>query len=353
MTSPAPDWFYIVIYVMFWAVRIQGCLRRGRQPRLRGREWFFGVHVQPGFYDGDGRRLLRAYWMRMLIPFAVDIPWAISIVAAGRYQQFAYLVLIVSALIHVNHQISVRIAERHALPFAEAESTRPAVRVALSLTPRRLRDYSSPAFEWMLAIASMAMAAWLARYYIVEPHARFRVVFGPLLLAFYVQAGLLILKRVLIGWRSAVPYETADAHLEMVEQRRRYYAAVCDWIRATVIGSALFWPFYLATPKPLDRQLSAAWLVLWLVISIVATVWAEIKRKQIVNLAIRARPAALPNLQQDSRPRWPFCYEPAAPTLVFKSARGYSLNLANRPAQYSAAYAAGLALLIFVLRMAP
>lgn len=47
--------FLVIFYFFFWVVRINGCFRRGLQPLLRGREWFFNVHVQPDFYTGAGR----------------------------------------------------------------------------------------------------------------------------------------------------------------------------------------------------------------------------------------------------------------------------------------------------------
>jgi hypothetical protein len=96
------------------------------------------------------------------------------------------------------------------------------------------------------------------------------------------------------------------------------------------------------------------WLTAWMVIGLAGTVWVEIKRKQLVRLALRARPVRLPDfLHASEMARWPVCYQPEAPMLMLKGARGYSLNLANRLAQFSAAYLAGFAVLILVLRMTP
>ena|ERR1700691_1602965 len=65
------DEYVVILYIFFWVVRIRGCFRRGRQPLLRGPEWFFNVHVRPDFYTGAGKKLLHRYWMRMLMPFAL------------------------------------------------------------------------------------------------------------------------------------------------------------------------------------------------------------------------------------------------------------------------------------------
>ena len=105
--------YTVITYVFFWIIRINGCIRRGRQPLLRGPEWFFNVHVQPDFYSGAGRELLHRYWLRMLIPFAVDIPIAIAIFRSGRLQLLNFLMIALCAIIHINHSCSVDLAERH------------------------------------------------------------------------------------------------------------------------------------------------------------------------------------------------------------------------------------------------
>jgi hypothetical protein len=97
---------FAAFYLFFWAVRINGCVRRGRQPLLRGPEGFFNVHVRPDFFVGAGKKILRRYWMRMFLPFAVDIPFAIAIFLSGRLQSLTWLILGLAALIHINHSYS-------------------------------------------------------------------------------------------------------------------------------------------------------------------------------------------------------------------------------------------------------
>jgi hypothetical protein len=84
---------FVIFYILFWLVRINGCIRRGRQPLLRGPEWFFNVRAQPDFYTGAGKKILHRYWMRMFIPFAVDTPVAIAIFLSGRLDPHQSLVL--------------------------------------------------------------------------------------------------------------------------------------------------------------------------------------------------------------------------------------------------------------------
>src|SRR6266699_1165303 len=132
-----PDLYIVAFYVLFQAVRINGCIRRGRQPLLRGPNWFFDVPVQPGFYSGAGRKILHRYWMRMLIPFAVDVPIAIAIFASGHLALLNLLILGLCALIHIHHALSVDLARRQARRFAAPDAGEPLI--ALSLMPRHLR----------------------------------------------------------------------------------------------------------------------------------------------------------------------------------------------------------------------
>jgi hypothetical protein len=173
--------YAIMVYVLFMASRIRGCFRRWQQPLLRGPEWFFNVHVPPGFYEGAGKKILHHYWMRIFIPFALDIPFAIVAVVSGRYQWLGWLVLGSAALVHINHSYSVDRAERQARLYAIPEEEQPVATVAFSLTPRRLRDYSNRKFEWILAICNLLSIALLVRYYFaaLEHHNRQLVFWLP------------------------------------------------------------------------------------------------------------------------------------------------------------------------------
>lgn len=344
----------VIIYILFWIIRINGCFRRGRQPLLRGKEWFFSVHVQPDFYTGAGRKILHRYWMRMFIPFALDIPLAITIFHSGRLVLLQWLIVGLCVLIHLNHLYSVELAERQARRFAVPEAEQPVTAMALSLTPRRLRDYTNPYMEWAMALSSAVVLAWLVRYYLATPeHHDLRLVFGVPVEMLYLQAGLLFLKRALVAWRTPVPRVQATEHMEAREEARKYYLKVCDWHRAAMSALIVFWPVMLsASPAGLER-LRSFWFSLWMAISIVATVVVEIKRRQLAAMSARVRPVTLPDfLHQSDLARSPVCYQPSAPFLLLKGAHGYSLNLANRLTHLGAAYLAGLIILFALLPLA-
>ena len=345
--------YLIIFYILFWAVRINGCIRRGRQPLLRGPEWFFNIHVQLDFYTGAGKTLLHQYWMRMLIPFVLDVPIAMAIFIP-RYLQYAPWLLIAQAIwIHINHVYSVDKAERDARPIAVPETEQPVGSMVLSLTPRRLRDYTNPEVEWALALANIVALALLFRYYFGDAqHQNWRVVFAIPAYYLYLQMGMLFVKRVALAWRTPVPQAQAAEHMEAREETRRYYLKMCDWYRALSAAGIFFWAVAVRTSPAEFHLVWRIWLAAWAVITVVATVLVEIKRKQLVTVALRVRPVKMPDFLHESEiAKWPVCYQPSAPMLILKGARGYSLNLANTLAHLGAAYLAGMVVLIFFLRM--
>jgi hypothetical protein len=326
-----PNRAAVIYYVLFWLVRINGCIRRGRQPLRRGPEWFFNVRVPPGFYANAGRTLLHQFWLRMLLPFAVDIPIAIVIWRSGHLTLLDWLVIGLSALIHLNHAYSVDLAERQARSLGITNAEEPIASLACSLEPRRASDYAIPALEWALALATAAAVAGL---WYRDP----RSLLGPPARLLYLQIGFVFAKRLIIAWRAPVPSVQAAEHMAAREMARRYYLRFCDCCRVTVAAELLYW-----VVRPVHQ--SPMWFAVWVAFGVAATVVGEIKRKQLLTIALRARPVRLPDLLGQSEiVRWPLCYQPAAPMLVLKGARGYSLNLGNRLAHVGAAYLAGFAL---------
>jgi hypothetical protein len=143
-------------------------------------------------------------------------------------------------------------------------------------------------------------------------------------------------------------FTTSD--LDAREETRKHYLQQIDWNRAVASVSVLFWPILINTSGAIHDRLIDAWLAVWMIIAVAATVRVEIRRKQLRELALRARPVKLPDLlHQSELARWPVCYQPSAPMLMLKGAHGYSLNLANGVAQLGAAYLTGLVTLFSLL----
>jgi hypothetical protein len=341
-------------YLLLWgAARVRGCFRRWQQPVLRGPEWFFNVQVQPGFYTGPGKKLLNRYRMRMLMPSAVEIPIAAAILISGHVQNLVWLILGMSVFVHVNHLFSVDLKERQARAFAVAEAEEPVPAMVLSLKTRRLSDYSNRRLDRLLALASIAAIAWVVRYYFqAAGHHDWRIFLVPAVVL-YLEGALLFTKHVILAWRTPVPQAQAEEYVNAREEARKFYFTVCDLNRIPNISMLIVFPFLLKMSPANAQRVVTIWVAAWLAITAVVIVWGEIRRKQVLAVALRARPMRFPDLLgMAAAPSWPICYEPSAPTLVLKGARGYSLNFANTLAQLGALYfAAGLALFMVVWRM--
>jgi hypothetical protein len=342
--------YYVLLYGLWAGSRARGCVRRWQQPLLRGPEWFFNVQVQPGFYDGPGAKLVRAYRLRMLSTLAIDI--VACAVLFGHVLLMAYFFAAMAVFIHVFHVFSVDLAERQARAYAVPGAEQPVASLALSLKPRRLRDYSNRNLEIVMAVSSIVAIVWLVRNYLAAPqHVDLRLAFGMPALLLYTQAGFLFAKQIVVAWRTPVPEIQAEEYLEAREATRKFYLNVCDIARAMNSVALLAWPAMLSTSSASRMRVALLWLVGWIAVSVAAGVWQEIKRKRLLTVTLRARPVRLPDFMGSNAPSWPLCYQPSAPMLVLKATRGYSLNLANRLAYFGAAYLGGWAILMVLLRM--
>jgi len=350
----SPQWPSVIVYPLLWgAARIRGTIRRWNQPLLRGPDWFFDVHVKPGFYTGPGREILRRYRMRIFISYAIEIPLGILVFVSGHLGYFLPLIMGIAAFIHAFHMFTVNMAEREAAPFAVDEPEQEVATFALSLKARRLRDYTNPRVEWTIVLSLAVAFALLVRYYFSAPeHHDFRMVFGVAIFWFYAQLGFLLAKQVIVAWRTPIPQSQVEEHLAAREEARKLYLRVCDRSRILLALATLSWPLLLSAPRGSQGRVATVWLLVVLVVGVVMGVWQEIRRKRMLAVTLRARPVKLPDLLGKAEAlHWPVCYQPSAPMAVLKSVHGYSLNLANQLTQLGAAYVAGLVVLMAVLRL--
>src|SRR5690242_9787961 len=103
----------VATFVLCLAIQVRGCIRRWRQPLLRGRDWFFNVPVEPSFYAEEGAKLLRHYRTRMFMPLLLDFP-IVGMFLLGKLGLGSLLLLAQAGLIHWNHVLSVDRSERRA-----------------------------------------------------------------------------------------------------------------------------------------------------------------------------------------------------------------------------------------------
>src|SRR5262249_47802141 len=150
--------------------------------------------------------------------------------------------------------------------------------VGLSLTPRRLRDYTNPGMEWILASLFGTSFALAGRYYISHAdHHSFRAIFGVPFLLLYVQVGIIFIKQLVVSWRSPIPQTDAAEHIEWREQTRKYYLVMCDWHRLSFAAGAIFFAAVLTVSPDRLGELMRYWFYGWLIAGTIATVIVEIK----------------------------------------------------------------------------
>ena len=346
--------FSVALYALFWIVRINGFLRRSREPLARGPDWFFDVPVPADFHAGAGRAILRRYRLRLLVPFAIDVPIAAARFAGGNVAMLNAMIVALYVLIHAGHAIAVDIAQREARRYEAPGRARPTAGLGLSLATRRVRDYSHPAIEALVALLAVVTFAWLAaRYLGTSPRPDPRRLFGTPVLLLYVQVGMLYAKWVAVEWRMPLPREGAARYRAVREIARRHFLALVDWSRIVVAVSFLYWPMVVSAAPEEHAAVMSLWFVLWTVAGVGGTAWVEMRRKRLAGLLARTRPVRFPDLlRQPELARWPVCCAPGVPLLVLKGARGYSLNLGHRLALLGGAYIAGFAALLWLVRFA-
>jgi len=342
----------ITMLILNTAARVRGCFRRWQQPVVRGPEWFFNVPVQAGFYTGPGKKILHGYRLRMFAPIAVEILLTAVIFLSGHFIYFYFLVIAASIAVHVNHLFSVDLAERQARRFAATEAEQPVSSVMLSLTPRRLSDYSSRTVERFIIFGSVGTIAWLVRYYLHSPAEHsIRAVFGLPALLIYYQLGFLLVKYGIVAWRTPIPGDQAEEHLQAREAARKMHLKGLDWLRVFSTATLVFCPFMLSAGQENRGRLATLLWIITVVVSVMQAIWQEARRRAVLKTSLRARPMRMPDFLHAENTSPLVCFQPGTPMLLVRGARGYSLNLANKLTQLGMAYVAGLVVLFVVLRI--
>ena len=341
-----------LLYGIYWLARVSPSLRRWKLPLLRGPEWFFSVNVEPGFYDGPGREILRRYRMRILLPFAIELVSLALILTFGRVSYLFWLMLLYVGFARVNHAFSVELAERRARAYAVQGTDQPAAARVLSLTPRRLADYTNWKLEIVLAVLVLGTIAWLVHFYLRAPqHHSLRAVFGVPLMLLYVHLGVLIVKWGLVAWRTPLPLAATEEHMEARERARRFHLIGCDLLRACFTIQLVLWPISLTLPPAASSRFITIYALVTIGISALLTLWQEKQRKEMLEFVKRVRPIFMKDVLDDGeKPGYLVCYRPDTPVTLIKGARGYALNLANGRTQLGAAYIAGFVTLVVLLR---
>ena len=341
------DAWLLGLAALIFVVRLGALRRLWRLPLKYGADRFLGAPVAPGFYRGEGAALLRRYRGWLLVPPAADLAAALWLAATGRalaliYEQFVAMVLTSIAY----NSIAAHFATR-ALGAPPAEHAPTAVH--LSMAPRRLRDYTNAPLEVMMGAAVVAALVLLAR-------ARTPNADGPplpwVVWLLYLQAGLLLLKRVFVRWRMRLPATRPEEFGRWRSAWLRYHLRVFDAMRA-VFALALLFAALWTVGAPASAAVGfAVTAVVWTGALVALTVYCTRERRRL---------AAVEREVQPVRFVGDFPPPPVAtgrfvaggllylgrdePGVLVRGASGLALNLANVSTYVWAGYLLGLVLL--------
>jgi uncharacterized membrane protein len=249
-----------------------------------------------------------------------------------------------------------------------------AIRVALSLKPRRLIDYIHLRFEFALAFAIIAAILLIIQNYPFLPDRliahvdwngrvdgwqakSFKAVFEWPIFWVYFQVGMMLVKYSFVKAPVRLPVEGAELHIEHREKQLRLGMDLLDQTRAV-------WSFLLIAIARDICALAHTQVTRLSAFNIVLSVafWTMLLGLQLAALfyyahrsrALRKEFRLETDLPDVSRPVSSvrfffgglFCYDPDNPEMLIEGTRRSALNLANKRAYIYTAYLTGFVLLM-------
>ncbi len=143
-------------------------------------------------------------------------------------------------------------------------------------------------------------------------------------------------------------------HLEWCERTRDFCLRLFDWVRALFTVPILVWPAVLSVSADSAHVLLQTWFWSAMLVSVALTLWVELRRKELIALSLKVSPFNAPDrLRQAASAPWPICFQPSAPMMVLKGARGNSLNVGHAYVFVGAAYLTDMSALLVLLRTQP
>ncbi|HEY0543777.1 MAG TPA: DUF1648 domain-containing protein [Pyrinomonadaceae bacterium] len=335
-------------------------------PVIRGEKAFFGVRVSRETYLGEGRRILRRYWLCLLAAFfALE---AIGFLTAYYRRNFAFAL--------VTHFLSYFAA--FALYSNFAREVRPfrvvsdATKFATPLQTRRLADYTHLLLEATVVLLTIAPTVVLIYYYPALPErvpvhwgingqpdrwARktFSTVFFLPILMTYLQSWFLLLKYDLVHAKMTLPAEQAEVYLKFKEQLIVASVHMMDWVRALLaimLGTVSMF-ILLTTVEALRHLMPIANLLIWPCVGLLLIVcFYYVYRFMAINNRLEEA-TGNSNVERESEAaKWTsgglFYYNPDDPALIVekRDGLGYTYNFAGKGIRLRLAFLAVVPLLV-------
>ncbi len=335
-------------------------------PVMQGERAFFGVRVGSETLRGEGRRLLRRYWLTLIATFILLQALGFYVSAAlGQpgYAIAAHLAATTAALIiYGGYARLVR-------PFAiESKATR----FASPLRARRLADYTHIWIEAAVVLLVFATFILLIHYYprlpeMIPVHwnaagepddwARksFTTVFFPAVLGSYLQVIFAVLKHDLVQAKMTLPDTHAAEFLQGKEGYLRANMRLLDVARVAIALVFFSLALLLLTTaiSEFNRYARLADMILWAILAVMlAGMGYFMWRMKRINNELAEKfgewYVQRPREEQHWRHGGLTYYNPDDPALVVEKlvGLGYTLNLAHPGIRSRLLLFAGMPLLV-------
>jgi hypothetical protein len=239
-------------------------LRLWNYPLSHGREFFLGVQVRPGFYEGPGAGWLKCY-RALVLGEHLAIAAAVAVLAVlGRWTEWTKLIP-VDVFLYFAIMAGFAVWTRRKLGRGGAAPSMVS-RVAIPLESRRLSNFLSwPREGLMAALVAGSWFLWLR-------HGG-----GPLgwpvgwqqpVLMTYVVAGLLLLEILVARGGFPLPPERTEEHYQYAEATRRHSLRIIEtqrWFFAVILaGCAVLGQLPAARSAPRLR---------WVIVAVALAIW--------------------------------------------------------------------------------
>lgn len=335
-------------------------------PVMRKERGFFGVRVSRETYVGEGRRILRRYWLSLAAVFGALT--AVGLITSYFRNNFLYAAVAYVASLPFSFFLYASFA-REVRPFRVPSDIS---RFAGSLKTRRLADYTFIGLEILIVILALAPPIILAYYYPALPErvpvhwglngqpdrwARktFSTVFFLPVLTAYMQAWFLLLKYDLAHARMTLPAEQAEIYLKYKERLMVASLRMVDWVRGwtALLLSTVSMFILLTTIDALRGWMRTATTALWSSLAmLLAGVFYLLYRMMKADSDLETETGNSDVRRESEEAKWSggglFYYNPDDPSLMVekKDGLGFTYNFAGKGVGLRLAFLAGVPLLV-------
>lgn len=335
-------------------------------PTLRREKAFFGVRVSREVYEGEGRRILRRYWLCLAAAFLGL--GAIGFLTSYYRRNWVYAVVSYLVAYPIAFTLYASFA-RDVMPFRLVDDAK---KFATSLRTRKLADYTSYVLEAMIGPLVIVPFFVLAYYYPALPERvpvhwglggipdrwaakTLSTVFFLPVLALYLQSWFLLLKHDLVHAKMTVPAELAEVYLDAKEKLVVAVTRMMDWMRgliAIILGIVSMFVL-LSTIESLVDLMPLANVLAWPLLGLLLVmVFYYLYRFMAINNALE-KVTGNSNVQRESEAdKWSsgglFYYNPDDPALIVekRDGLGYTYNFAGRGIRLRLAFLALIPIIV-------